>query len=78
MRPGSEVTALTFSRSIVFDLNPNNPFSDNFNPHDEQKLFPKDDFDLYQEFLINIKPVSDVINPIRCISWEAAELYQNC
>ena len=33
--------------------------------------------DLYNIFLSNIKPVKHVINPIKMISWEAADLYKD-
>ena len=32
---------------------------------------------LYNEFINNTKPVSHLINPIKAISWEGAELYED-
>lgn len=43
-----------------------------------QKEIPKKDFKgLYETFMHNIKPVSHIVNPIKGISWEAAQLYED-
>lgn len=32
---------------------------------------------LYETFLNNIEPVKHIVNPVRCLSWEGALLYEN-
>jgi hypothetical protein len=37
----------------------------------------KDEDWLYNEFINNTKPIGHLINPIKAVSWEAAELYED-
>lgn len=58
----------TFEGSIEH-LDPNSPY------YNEDLL--KEKGWLYNEFLRNIDPVKEIINPIIGISWEGASLYEN-
>ena len=64
------VEIINSGKNIKFDC------VDNWEDTELQKDIPKDMYDgLYETFLKNIEPVKHIINPIRCESVKASELY---
>jgi hypothetical protein len=49
---------------------------DTTSPYYERGFIGNEDF-IYEEFIKNISPVSDIINPIRLSSTDASNLYRN-
>jgi hypothetical protein len=68
------IEIINSGKKIQFDCIDNWEYIDGLQYDIDKSLFGND---LYREFLSNIHPVRDVIHPIKSISWEAAELYEN-
>lgn len=68
------VEILNSGKKIQFDCIDNWEYVDGLQNDIDKQLFGKD---IYSQFLNNIEPVRDIINPIKSISWEAANLYDD-
>jgi len=74
------VEILNSGKSIKFDcvdvFSGSTEHLDSSSPFFNEELLNDEDW-LYNEFLKNTEPIKDIITPIRKISWEAAELYED-
>lgn len=68
------VEIINSGKKIQFDCVDNWEFISGLQNDIEQHLFGND---IYSEFLHNIEPVNHVINPVKSISWEAANQYED-
>ena len=74
------VEILNSGKSIKFDcvvvFSGSTEHLDSSSPFFNEELLNDENW-LYNEFLKNTEPIKDIITPIRKISWEAAELYED-
>lgn len=68
------VEIINSGKKIEFDCIDNWEYVDGLQSDIGEQLFGKD---IYNQFLNNIEPVRHIINPIKCISWEGADLYDD-
>ncbi len=68
------VEIINSGKNIKFDCIDNWEFVPDLQDDIPQELFGED---IYETFLKNIEPVKDKITPIKCLSWEGAQHYED-